>query len=777
MHCAYSGAEKDALIVERFEALKGEMCFIVGASGSGKSTLLESVGLMTNTLENKPQRFQLELPNGFLDLGDFWNQKDDERSRIRQEHFSFIFQSANLFPHLTAGCNLELPALGTASGGENPRIGQLVDLILDGETMDKLSTDYSGGQRQRIAFVRALAAPHSILLADEPTGNLDAKRAHKAMRLLQEQTREAGKSTIVVTHDIDLALEFADQFIIIQKDFSDDSPGRLSPNQSWRKSGKFWSNGDKNLDDAAIKQLALASMDLNLDRKPMSSTQDPSTAHDNSSVFRQLFRSEGISLAGGKRPKRLLSLFSIFFLTLFAIGTNEGLIRYLKGRMDSPYLRLLAIPSYTNVPTLADASIDPLKYGVESRFPLFSSYINLAYNGKPLTSPQKVIASSSPNFIIECILDAKTSTQLIASESFQADASNRSAVIITQKLAKNLGYDAETNFPFIEVFHSGLEPEQGDRGILLPVAGIVNLLPEDAQMHVSQDILAWLRDGSTAPRDHLANPNYIDYYPRHFVAESDKVTMEEMKEFGFNSIESPTHINGKIFEVGVRPRPGLEVVHLFPSEALTTLPPSGESPQLAEYLVFPKTSGHGISSIDSFASAVRAFNNTLDPSKSGIELDLNSLETRKNLDIIERLSLIMTIALSILAVFFVMSQTTNMLMMHLERNKRNLGTLKAFGTSNHIIFRVYGGISLIILSCTFLVAWLMNQFLGTPILGFVAELTGLDTSSGELKFRQWNFLILFLIFVGLPLARVILAIRNNLSNASPGDLIYDRNHE
>jgi putative ABC transport system ATP-binding protein len=261
MYCSYPGAKVDALLVQSFEALEGELCFIVGASGSGKSTLLESIGLMTNTLVKPPARFQVRLENGYLDLERFWHLNENQRSGIRQAHFSFIFQSANLFPHLTAQANMELPGLGVQMPNLSERVAALATDLLDGESTHKPATAYSGGQRQRIAFVRALAAPHSVLLADEPTGNLDGKRARKAMALLKSQTMNARKTSIIVSHDIDLALEFGDQFVILEKDFHRNSPGMLTTEQTWRKGEAGWSNGIRSVSEAELKAAALKSME------------------------------------------------------------------------------------------------------------------------------------------------------------------------------------------------------------------------------------------------------------------------------------------------------------------------------------------------------------------------------------------------------------------------------------------------------------------------------------------------------------------------------------
>ncbi len=171
----------------------GEMCSIVGASGSGKSTLLNIMGL-------------LDIPDSGSVIYQGSTVHDiDERGQaeIRNRHFGFVFQSFNLLPRLSALDNVGLPLLYRGLGkSERQRMAYpLLERVGLGERANHLPDALSGGQKQRVAIARALIGNPRLVLADEPTGNLDPTSAKDILDLLGELNREAGVSVVIVTHD------------------------------------------------------------------------------------------------------------------------------------------------------------------------------------------------------------------------------------------------------------------------------------------------------------------------------------------------------------------------------------------------------------------------------------------------------------------------------------------------------------------------------------------------------------------------------------------------
>ncbi len=184
----------------------GEFLAIVGQSGSGKSTLMNMLGL-------------LDIPTSGtykLDGIDTKNMTDDELSEIRNKEIGFIFQGFNLIPSLTATENVELPLVyrGMKKDQRNKLALEALERVGLSHRLDHLPKQMSGGQQQRVAIARAVAARPPIILADEPTGNLDSHSGVEVMKILHE-LHEEGRTIILITHDNDIANE-AQRVIRIQ---------------------------------------------------------------------------------------------------------------------------------------------------------------------------------------------------------------------------------------------------------------------------------------------------------------------------------------------------------------------------------------------------------------------------------------------------------------------------------------------------------------------------------------------------------------------------------
>ena len=191
------GAEQvHALRGVDLEIKKGEYCAIMGPSGSGKSTLINLIGCL-----DTPSSGKYWLAGRLVSELDY-----DELAYIRNKEIGFVFQTFNLLPRATALHNVELPLIynGTPSEERLERAKGTLSLVDLADRMMHKPNELSGGQRQRVAIARALVNNPSILLADEPTGNLDSQTGQEIMDLF-ERLHEQGNTIILVTHEHDIA--------------------------------------------------------------------------------------------------------------------------------------------------------------------------------------------------------------------------------------------------------------------------------------------------------------------------------------------------------------------------------------------------------------------------------------------------------------------------------------------------------------------------------------------------------------------------------------------
>jgi putative ABC transport system ATP-binding protein len=175
---------------------QGEFVAIVGPSGSGKSTLMNLIGCLDTPSDG---RYRL----GGEDVSQFTR---DELADVRNRRVGFVFKGFNLLPQISAFENVEMPLLfgGVAPKKRRERVTQLLTRVGLGERMDHKPTELSGGQMQRVAIARALAMQPDVVLADEPTGNLDSSAGGDIMELFTELWQQ-GSTLVVITHDLSLA--------------------------------------------------------------------------------------------------------------------------------------------------------------------------------------------------------------------------------------------------------------------------------------------------------------------------------------------------------------------------------------------------------------------------------------------------------------------------------------------------------------------------------------------------------------------------------------------
>jgi putative ABC transport system ATP-binding protein len=175
---------------------RGEFLSIVGPSGSGKSTLFHIVGGLT------------PATSGAVHIAgqDVGAMSDAERTRLRKSSVSFVFQKFNLLPNLTAGDNIALARhLAGKNHGSDPKFQEVLNLLGIGQRLEHRPSELSGGEQQRVAIARAIVNNPAILLADEPTGNLDSTTSRAVLEILRDLNARLGQTVLMITHNPEAA--------------------------------------------------------------------------------------------------------------------------------------------------------------------------------------------------------------------------------------------------------------------------------------------------------------------------------------------------------------------------------------------------------------------------------------------------------------------------------------------------------------------------------------------------------------------------------------------
>ena len=202
----YGKGENEVRAVDgvSFSVPKGQMVAIVGASGSGKSTLLHMIGVVDRPTSGKI----------WLDGQDVFQQNNRELAIFRRRQVGLIYQFYNLIPVLTAEENITLPILMDGRKPDSTHLDKILDMLGLKERRNHLPSQMSGGQQQRVSIGRALFTSPQVILADEPTGNLDSKNSVEIMELLRRSNRELKQTTLIITHDEKIA-EQCDRIIVL----------------------------------------------------------------------------------------------------------------------------------------------------------------------------------------------------------------------------------------------------------------------------------------------------------------------------------------------------------------------------------------------------------------------------------------------------------------------------------------------------------------------------------------------------------------------------------
>lgn len=820
--CSYSGRLEDrVLFIDSLDIPAGEIVFLLGASGSGKSTLLETLGLMNKTLVDGEITFHGIQGEEFA-FSSLWGADESGTSELRKRHFSFIFQYTNLMDNFTAYENISLSRmikeevhLSEVLPGAS-KLMEDVGLPLMAVDYEKEAVNLSGGQRQRVAFVRALNTPFSVLFGDEPTGNLDEHNANELMVQVRNSLK-ANQSAIIVSHDINLAIKHADRIIAISKNtekgYGEVLPHNIFVRQNWasltgdaahnfRKTlSNFYSSGNSKKNELPEKGM----------------TNNLVIPGDFS--FDSLFlKREGTSLLG-KRRINLLILSAILVLTFLAIGFANGSLSYLEEKLSSPFVNWLTL----DIPAQRASDIDLIsgklnnaklqtKYQIENV--RFYTVWNIRFwnskTGKSTMVRGRTVGFSEKS-TEEPLVKEILSKRVAGAESGLTDSS-RMSIIVTEKFLNELGYDPESGYVLMEYRASN-----PDTMLLVPiyVRSVVKEIPGRNEFLISEEFSMArtqpdLKDcpstfdtrDQTKFRVFLKNATAEEAVT--FRALLDKLLSQSPWDtLGVYTNEPFTHVSSflkgvefpflmgrldiypdlreKLWETIVK----AEEAQSF-SDRLTRTYPYGIQTDEGCVQIRRFTDGVAIqfSRLDSIRSLSEyiandpAFNPNASEGATGdkgiIALDLGKVQEKENFLFLSKVTRLGAYLLILLGAASVSLFVSNLLKMHLEKIKMNIGTFKAFGLAQNRILMIYFRIVLLFLGLAILISLTLSFLLGS-IMSWMLSDKSLVSGEQPAYFMLFamNTLLTILVLVGAVLFTARRVTRNMLLQ-TPGDLIYNR---
>lgn len=470
--------------------------------------------------------------------------------------------------------------------------------------------------------------------------------------------------------------------------------------------------------------------------------------------FLKLFAIPELKSIAGKRYRNFVVLVIMFIITLFAIGLGKTSIEYLRVKMDNPFVKFIKIniPYEANVSSLDIESLKDNK--IKSRYKF--GEVSDAY-----LDYLTIISSKEQVLLSRCIKEEEELFQFIKSSSIlvtnNAYSNNVYGCVITEdvynsldKLDKELGY--------LKIKKYGI-------GFSIPICGVVKSLPDDIQIIITDKLFSAIRSDKAWDNKAENHNNYLKIvvsskvpFNEHGFKEVPNESFTEARAFRQTGINNPSDLFKKISS-----KYNSEILRIYEIGLIGT-----EDFNIAnkkrDYLT---VSFNSLDSIKSFQAFMLE--------KFKLTIDMNTIESKENFKFFDKLATMLSLSLILFSIISISFFVTNIIISHIEKNKKNLGTLKAFGLSNRIIIGMYSLISGVIILFAFMFGYIVTTIIGQPLLSLLYKATGLYANDISVNFQLYSFILLVSIFTIVPILLVYFKLKSNLKNSTPGDLIYERN--
>ena len=485
-----------------------------------------------------------------------------------------------------------------------------------------------------------------------------------------------------------------------------------------------------------------------------------------------ILKKEFLLIAGGKSMAKLLILVGIFGFALLALGINSGLMSHLREKMESPFMRLVEVRNKVGQVTFDELQL-PNQYDSIPRFNYWKRRAFIATPGKPRKKAVFFYVAGDYHEKILDLIEEKKENIVIGQSDFIRRAKHPAAVILTEAMATQIGLDFQSGDAVLEINQFATKVENNERGIRFQVAAIVKKLPQNADAVITE--AAWsILDANREERD------YTNRFAKKCFLVSPADTSAAQQNYAIRSQDSAVTFN-ESFVISLYANSSndqWQQIEFIPTEfkSENKLNPTVDIPA-GDFIFFPAE--NLVSLPSQFANALQvafdAFANAnLESNKSPIQLKLTDIQSMRNLGIISGLTQILTVAISLLSLGFVISFVLNLLLQHIANNGPNIGTLQAFGIPNHYIILLYSKIGLGLISIAFILGFLLSLVLGPLVLEGVLSQIGLGDEADQISFSISRPLIIALAFIAFPITVVYFTLQSKLSQSKPGDLIYSR---
>lgn len=815
LSCSYAADLPVVLKINELNLERGKLIFLIGASGTGKSTLLETLGLMNNTIGAGDVYF---TPNhvGSFDYLQLWKQKDEHRiSEIRKQHFNFIFQNTNLMENFTAYENVCLSGMikGSKTGIE----------VIDGvkELMNRvrlpenevgsgtLAINLSGGQRQRLAFVRALSAKSTVLLCDEPTGNLDEANANELFQVIRESLKD-GLTAIVVSHDIDIAVKHADQIVLLTKDPANTYGEIHSANIYNRKYWIDFTEKETEQFKEKIRSTFVAGADKSITASAINQNHQYIGAG-----FRKLFMHRESAALAGKNYSNLIIITAIFLFTFIAIGFGNGSLNYLNTKLKSAFVNWLTI----NIPLSKSSGDKALKEIIDNlnQPELRAMYAYDSVTSFKITNIQIWDPVRKDSFWIkgrtfDFLRDRKYINEEVVSKKnrvmgegfrYKEDLS----VIVKKEWLASYGYPPNAEFIEMQFPITGSDStEIGTRRMLVGIRAIVEELPGRVSFACTEYFYQAFLLGYQSPFNIAQQADKLIYYLQTDSAEAGKIAALLQKfvdssaayqSYLPNPIEAPvlhesSHGSGYDLTISffsmVRSYKTMDSLHEEIMRLGELKPYNNRITRVYNYnnvkegamsaLSYDMLSVYfnDLERVRDFSDYVKeTFNDERDiASQNIIMVDITKVQDKENYNFLSKITFIISYLIIIFGSVAVSLFIFNLLKMHLNKIKMNIGTFMAIGLDNRQTRSIYFTIIVSFVFISILVSFMLAYLIGFGINEILTSKMNIEQDVvNYFNLFDWNTLVAFFIFIGCCFL-VAYSTINKMLSKSPGDLIYNR---